>query len=953
MDSGHERQRAVQLMILISYTIISIVLFVETLLLGWDKGAAALFVLGGAVCWVLHITGKIPREQRLWLCVILTMLAFFFYGAHETSLYDLAPVMIGAMILFSASEIYAVIRLCVVVYYVTVGYTLLFVIGSRMDYSPLVVTRLLLHVLLVSMAAKLIRANMRRRADARKELEEEVARLEETNHRTENFLTNVSHELRTPVNAVTGLTAVMLKNENDAQKRKDIISVQQAGQRLFGQIEDILDYTEIDTGRICVSEDNYMISSIVNDLVMGDVFVQKENGPELIIDVDAKLPSMLKGDGRKIKKILKHLMGNALKFTKTGGVYVHIYGLKKDYGVNLCIRVSDTGEGISAEHFNRITERFYQSSEGQNRKAGGLGLGLTIVHGLVLSMGGFMQMHSEPDKGTTVEIFIPQGIVDGTPGMVVENKDALCVACYLRQEKYKSAEVRFYYNETISHLAAGLELILHRVSDLESLKKLTEIYQLTHLFIAEEEYREEPDYYEKLAQHTQVVVTAGNGFEPHMNSRVILMKKPFFSLPVINILNADNHVQSRMWQNMRMICQGVRALVVDDEPMNLMVAQGILSDYRMEVEIAESGSEAIEICEREDFDLLFLDHMMPKMDGVETLHHIRKLMSDTKRDITAIAFTANAVSGAREMFYREGFDEFLSKPIETVELERVLRKVLPQTKLAYVSPLQLKRQGVNTCGDQKNNVSEPKTVPDMELRMPDGGAASDWLGALKKAGINTSSGLQYSRSDEDFYRQLVEKFGEDHKKNHAKLSGFFIDKDWGNYRISVHALKSTAKMIGADAFSAMAKAAEDAAKDADTVYLNQHHEELLQAYGQLADLLKAVLQPDTPVDEPCSREQKDAVSISCEELCEKLSALVECLKTFEAERAEDIIEKLKGATCDGQDVSGALADICTDIEEFEMDAAEHKVQVLIGQLKARTKPDEQKRTDQEKGGEAL
>lgn len=919
MDNGHERRRAVQLMIVTSYTIIALVLFCESLLLGWDKGAAILFLLGGVACWVLHFTRAIPREQRLWLCVILTMLAFFFYGAHETSLYDLAPVMIGAMILFSAAEIYNVIRLCVVVYYVTVFYALVFVIGNNMEYNSLVVTRLFLHFLLVFMASRLIRSNMRRRAAARQELEDEVSHLEEVNRRTENFLANVSHELRTPINAVIGITAVMLKKENSAEKRKDILSVQQAGQRLFGQIEDILDYTEIDTGRICVVEDNYMISSIVNDLVMGEHHPHKEHRPELILDVDAKLPSVLRGDGRKIKKILKHLIGNALKFTKTGGVYVHIYGLKKEYGINLFIRVSDTGEGISEENMSRIMERFYQSSEGDNRKAGGLGLGLSIVQGMVTAMEGFMQIHSEVGKGTTVEVSIPQKVVDETPGMVVENKENVCMACYLRPEKYKVAEVRNYYNDTICHLAAGLDLSMHRVFHLEELKKLTAIYQLTHLLIGGEEYEENPDFFEKLAVRTQVIVVAGDGFMSVEDSRILVLKKPFYSLPIINILNAQKDVQPQMWENMRMICPGVRVLVVDDEPMNLMVAQGILSDYRMAVETAESGSEAIERCEKEDFDLLFLDHMMPKMDGVETLHRIRKLLEETKRDITAIAFTANAVSGAREMFYREGFDEFISKPIETLELERVLRNVLPKTKLAYVSALKLKQpSGIARREEQK-------MAP--EMRQMD--APSDWLGRLRQGGVNTVAGLQYSREDAAFYRQVVEKFMGDYEKNYKKLSEFYREKDMENYRISVHALKSTSKMIGADVFSGKAKAAEDAAKNLDTVYLDTHHGALLDAYGQLINMLKASLAGDALTDEQATT----GTTVSKEELCVGLSELADCLKTFEADRAEDILKKLCETVCDGQEVSELLSEIRTDIDDFEMDAAEKKVQDLILQLK--------------------
>ena len=945
MDNGHERRRAVQLMIVTSYTIIALVLFCESLLLGWDKGAAILFLLGGVACWVLYFTRAIPREQRLWLCVILTMLAFFFYGAHETSLYDLAPVMIGAMILFSAAEIYNVIRLCVVVYYVTVFYALVFVIGNNMEYNSLVVTRLLLHFLLVFMASRLIRSNMRRRAVARQELEDEVSHLEEINRRTENFLANVSHELRTPINAVTGITAVMLKNETDEQKREDILSIQQAGLRLFGQIEDILDYTEIDTGRICVVRDHYMISSIVNDLVMGRQFAQKEHAPELIIDVDAKLPAVLLGDGRKIKKILKHLIGNALKFTKTGGVYVRIYGLKKDYGINLCICVRDTGEGIPEEHLSRITEQFYQSSEGENRKAGGLGLGLPIVQGMVLSMGGFMQIHSEVDKGTTVEVSIPQTIVDEMPGMVVENRETLCTACYLRQEKYKLAEVRDYYNETISHLAAGLELGIHRVFNLQELKKLTVIYQLTHLLIGREEYEEEPEWFEALAARTQVIVVAGGDFAPVSGSRILLMKKPFFTLPVINILNASKAEQPQMWENMRMVCPGVRVLVVDDEPMNLMVAQGILKDYRMEVKTVESGMEAIEICEKEDFDLLFLDHMMPKMDGVETLHRLRKLMEETKRDVTVIAFTANAVSGAREMFYREGFDEFISKPIETMELERVLRKVLPQTKLAYVSAIELKRPGIISRKKAENvpvtgeNGADGPTGAFSEA--PVCNMPSDWLCQMKEAGINTAAGLKYSREDVDFYRQIVEKFEGDYHKNFEKLSEFYQKKDWENYRIGVHALKSTSKMIGADAFSELAKAAEDAAKNQNIAYLDGHHEPLLCAYEQLTDMLGKVLKPETLVlrDKDQADKETDETFVSPEELLRKLSQLAAFLKTFEADRAEKILKEIPQTGCDGQDISEFLDKIRADIDDFEMDAAEQQVQVLIAQMSGRTAAD--------------
>ena len=227
------------------------------------------------------------------------------------------------------------------------------------------------------------------------------------------------------------------------------------------------------------------------------------------------------------------------------------------------------------------------------------------------------------------------------------------------------------------------------------MKKLISIYHLTHLLVASEEYEEEPAFFEMLAEKTRVIVVASSDETFPAGRKVILVKKPLYNLQIIHILNADQADHPKMWNDVRMICSGVRALVVDDEPMNLMVARGILSNYRIEAQTAESGLEAIEICKQEDFDLLFLDHMMPGMDGVETLHRIRKILEIDKREITAIAFTANAVSGAREMFQREGFDEFISKPIEKAELECILRRVLPAAKLAYASPLKL--NGLQAC----------------------------------------------------------------------------------------------------------------------------------------------------------------------------------------------------------------------------------------------------------------
>ena len=917
-----EKQRATHLLILLVCTILIIVLTGESLLMGWETGAIVLLLLGLAASWVIHITEKIPESIRLWLYFILTMLAFFFYGSHETSIYDLAPLMLLIIILYSATERYSIIRLCVATYFLTMCYDFAFVPGVSLELSPLVITRTLFHLVLVYMAGHMTKIVMKRRSRERQNTDDKIAEMEETNRRTEDFLTNVSHELRTPINAVTGITAVMLKKEDNTEKKKDLFAIQTAGHRLFSQIGDILDYTEIDTGRIKVSEDTYMISSLINDIIIGNRLSERENTLELIFDIDAGMPAVLLGDEKKIKKILEHLIDNSFKFTKKGGIYVRVYALHKAYGINLCISVSDTGEGIAGEELEKIRERFYQSSAGRNRRAGGLGLGLSIVYGMVSAMEGFIQIESMVGKGTTVSVSIPQKVSDGAPGMVVENRENLCLACYLRPEKYEVPEVRDYYDEMISHLVQGLDMPLHRVSDMDELRKLTSVYQLTHLFIGREEYEENKSYFEDLTQKIKVIVVADADFALPQGSRAKLLKKPFYSLSIVNILNAGAAGDEALLKEKRMICPGVRVLVVDDEPMNLMVAEGIFRDYQMSVTTAESGRKAIELCGKEDFDLVFLDHMMPEMDGVETLKRLRKNHTDTGRVLTVIAFTANAVSGAREMFLQEGFDEFVSKPIEPLEMERILRKVLPKSSICFVDE--------NYIKTLKTGESEKQTAQKEEIidgQMSEEYSEEDKIIRLESAGIHTRSGIQYCGGDREFYVELLTRFAKDAKRKGTEINGFFKQEDFKNYGILVHALKSTAKMVGADSLSENAKRAEMAAKNHDEGYIREHHEALLAEYQQVVQCISDTF--DLGEDDSIQAVQGDGAEISQEELLQRLAELKEGLDTFEADKAESLISEISGAVYEGVPVEELLCDVRQDVDDFEFSSASEKVEALM------------------------
>ena len=900
-----ERQRAAHLLILLCYTILTIVLTGESLLLGWETEAIVLLLLGVVVCWTVHFTEKFPVDISVWIYFILTMLAFFFYGIHETSIYDMAPVMMVIILIYSTTEMYSIIRLCVVVYFFTMTYDLFFVMGKSMELTPLSITRTLLHFLLVYMAGWLMKVVMQRRRQERKNNDSRIAGLEETNRRTEDFLTNVSHELRTPINAVTGISAVMLKREEDAEKRKEIASIQEAGHRLFSQIEDILDYTEIDTGKMKVSKEPYVLSSLLNDIITGSQMLTEENAPEVIFDVDAKIPSALVGDARKIKKILRHLIDNAVRFTKKGGVYVRVYTLTKPYGVNLCMEVSDTGIGIEKEDLEKITEKFFKSDGGKNRRTGGLGLGLPIVYGMVTVMEGFMQVDSNLNDGTTVTVSIPQAVADAAPGMVLENRTSLSLACYVRLEKYEIPKVREYYNEMISHLVTGLDVPLHQVSDLEELKKLVSVYRLTHLFAGREEYEESRQFLDSLDQDVEIIVVADERFALPDSGRVKLLNKPFYSFMIASVLNAEASGDTEILKEKRMLCPGVKVLVVDDEPMNRRVAEEIFKGYQMQVQTAESGRMAIDLCEREDFDLVFLDHMMPEMDGIETLKRLRKIHTDSGRGLTVIAFTANAVSGAREMFLKEGFDEFVSKPIEYSEMEHVLRKVLPKSAIIWVDENieNIKKGDKNFEKDSRHEVVQ----------------------------INTKSALAYCKNDMNFYQELLHKFVVDADKKKSEIDHYLKREDYDNYRIVIHALKSTAKMIGADALSELAQELEAAVQNKDIGYVREHHEEMLLEYSRVVDRISETMDDKkNDTDKPIAKNEAE---ISGDELLERLTELKEGLAAFEIDKSEAVISEMSETVYMGKDVGEFLREVRKDVEDYEFREAKKKVEKLLDRVK--------------------
>jgi CheY-like chemotaxis protein len=198
-----------------------------------------------------------------------------------------------------------------------------------------------------------------------------------------------------------------------------------------------------------------------------------------------------------------------------------------------------------------------------------------------------------------------------------------------------------------------------------------------------EEYKCAPKFFDDIAKgDIKVAVFSDRGVNLSKGTSVISMPKPIYAYPVVRILNNDELGYLPGKAGMRPELDGVKTLIVDDEPMNLVVASGLFKDYNMITDTAESGQEAISKYEREDYDVIFLDHMMPEMDGVEAMKKLKLIAERKGKRLCTIALTANAISGAKEMFIREGFDGFISKPIKIIEFESVMNRALADGRIS-------------------------------------------------------------------------------------------------------------------------------------------------------------------------------------------------------------------------------------------------------------------------------
>ncbi len=587
------------------------------------------------------------------------------------------------------------------------------------------------------------------------------------------FLANMSHEIRTPMNAIIGLNDIIMEECGDTEIYGYAKDVQSAAKNLLTIINDILDLSKVEAGKMELVIVNYYIKDMADEIIGIMDMAASQRGLILKYECDQTIPSRYNGDDGRIKQILLNIISNAIKFTKKGYVRVYITGKpgKNEDEELLTFCVEDTGCGIREEDLQKIFEDFRQVDAKRNRSVEGTGLGLAIVKHLVELMKGTIHVESTYGKGTTFTITLPQKIVDRQP-----------------------------------------------VSEMQELPQAEQ--KVTDMFTA----------------------------------------------------------------------PGMKVLIVDDNVINRKVARSFLKNYAFDLTEAESGPEAIELVRAERYDIIFMDHMMPDMDGVEAAEIIRRDCGENGTYPVMIALTANAMEGMRERFLEHDFQDFIAKPLDRAELNRLLLRWVPEKYR------------------QTEEVREESKPLDPE--------------AFRIDGVDMDAVMQYYSGDEEGFVELLDLYCIDGRRK-TELLCEVVESDLLRYQIEVHGLKSASANIGAMKVSAMARAQENAAVQGDTEFIHDQFPRLMAEYENLLANIGQFLEQRR--QENGSKEKLPPLTIR--ELKGEASAALEELKHFRSQKCAERVEAMLSHELP-EYVQERLSEIREQLRLYEDDRAEE----LLGQL---------------------
>lgn len=525
-----------------------------------------------------------------------------------------------------------------------------------------VIPRCLIYIAFVSVCNNIVNvvSESLEKAKLTAELQKAKEAAETASNAKSQFLARMSHEIRTPINAVLGMNEMILRESREPDVKKYAHDIQDSANTLLNIINEILDSSKIESGKMKIVSRNYEIGSLLNDLYNMINLKAKEKGLELVFDIDSGIPSEYFGDDKRIKQIVLNLLTNAVKYTEQGKVTLKVSHKTEGESAILHYSIQDTGIGIKEEDIGKLYEEFQRIDESRNRYVEGTGLGMNIARQLLKMMGSDLQIQSEYGKGSEFSFDLEQKIVSKEP------------------------------------LGDFRGRILRSV--------------------------EENDY------------------------------------------------------RMSYFAPAAKILVVDDNKMNLRVFRGLLKKTQIQVFEAESGKACLDMLKQQAFNLIFLDHMMPEMDGIETFHAIQE--NKLCEGVPVIMLTANAIVGEKEKYLNQGFDDFLTKPIIPEQLDRIIIEYLPGDLI--------------TVEDYINN-TQPDVTEEVLPKQADV-CTSAGMQSEEEA-INFAEGIANTGSEELFYSLLGDFYLMIDMKI-KKIERCISENRLKDYTIEVHALKSSTRLIG-------------------------------------------------------------------------------------------------------------------------------------------------------------
>jgi len=632
---------------------------------------------------------------------------------------------------------------------------------------------------------------------------------EKANKAKSDFLSSMSHEIRTPLNAIVGFSECILQEEKIEDIHRDAKDVIMASQNLLEIVNGILDISKIEANKMEIVETDYELLPAIENISKLMIPRIGEKPIELKTNFAVDIPYKMHGDIGKIKQIITNILTNAVKYTEKGEINFDVNCVNEENTSSLVISVEDTGRGIQPDKIDKLFTKFNRLDEDKNTTIEGTGLGLAITKNLVDMLGGKIIVQSKYGEGSKFTVYLKQKIVsldqsesetkqeeqidlsfEGFNILIVDdNKLNLRVADRLLKR----------YNLNTTLLESGIECInkikenekydlilmddmMPRLTGVETLSRLKQIegFNIPVIALTANAINGEREKY----------IEAGfNEYLAKPIEKIELEK--ILSMFLQSSTKKDNI--SQIEEN-KTYTNNSNVLIVDDNKINIKVAENFLKPYNLEVNSVLSGAECLEKVKNNNYDIIFMDDMMPELSGVDTF---KKLKEDKNFNTPVVALTANAINGAKEHYLSIGFNEYMSKPIDKQELDRVIK--------------------LYTAKDNKNDTPDEKTEENTLKN----------IDYLKENGIDIDTALSLL-GDIDMYNDTLEDFKSNFNKKLIDLKTFKEANDMSNYAILVHSLKSDCKYLGFTKLAELSYEHELKSKENDIEFVKNNFETLVK-----------------------------------------------------------------------------------------------------------------------------